>query len=645
MKPCHCAILLLALALASCQKPTATSADEPPFHDTIRLPVASTALEAIDSLAERAPDSAWTLLTEWFAVGNTAPQFVAVDSITADSIWTDTLLDRHYAALLLAEAFYRGDYAQTNRDAVMGAAAYLDSLVRQLPPSETGKREAASSRNADFAFLAARAHYINGVGHFENDSVALACEEYINALETMTAHFPETALTGRKARFMALCYNRLNELFTSQFMMHPAIVCGKEALAFLQNDPINAYSVSKTLHRIGIMYDNLGEKDSADYYYSRAITSLPDTFNLFYRDLSASQVLLAYQTQGKPSLVVNRLKQLAADAADEEEMLTRHLTIGYVYYSEQEYDSALVYLASVFERETDIESRIQAAEYLRVIYDSLGQSGKDNLLIRFLADNKSVGFDSKATVSHVSELFQGYLSRKQERERRSVKAEPEKNTVKGMIAVGTVFVLCLAVIFRIRIRKRLGEMETKTLKSMEEKEKFHKEELEKKDLAHKEERELLQERLKQREAQLDAMEKEKSQKRASLDSRKNDFLEEPICLKITSLVGDLHLTARSRYGDYHHVRLGEDDSVALGEAVSRHFPHFKSELARLSSKMDRKDFQMCYLYLLGLEDVQIAVLQQCHNSTIYRRREKMQSDFAIDQPLVSFVRKLAYEQE
>ena len=60
----------------------------------------------------------------------------------------------------------------------------------------------------------ARSHYMNGVGCYENDSVVEACQEYMKALDIMEDHFEEKELVGYMAKFMALTYTRLTDVYS-----------------------------------------------------------------------------------------------------------------------------------------------------------------------------------------------------------------------------------------------------------------------------------------------------------------------------------------------------------------------------------------------------------------------------------------------
>lgn len=163
-----------------------TACRHPATIETAPLSPGQQKLTTIDSLVWIQPDSALTCLLACF----------------------DTAQDRHYANLLLAELLYKNDYEQANRSELLEAVAYYDSL-NTVP------------------FLAARAHYINGVGYYEQDSVVPACVEYLKAVEIMEERFPEKELVGQKAKFMALSYTHLCQLFSDQYLHEQAIYYGK----------------------------------------------------------------------------------------------------------------------------------------------------------------------------------------------------------------------------------------------------------------------------------------------------------------------------------------------------------------------------------------------------------------------------------
>ena len=140
------------------------------------------------------PDSAFALLLQF------------AGSPEADSLDTFNL---NYFHVLLSELLYKNNCAQSNRNELLHAVASFDSLSSApnahplAPGRHSGPDPESPSPYDDLPFLAARAHYIHGVGYYESDSVVPACAEYLKALEVMEDHYKEKELKGHKARFMA----------------------------------------------------------------------------------------------------------------------------------------------------------------------------------------------------------------------------------------------------------------------------------------------------------------------------------------------------------------------------------------------------------------------------------------------------------
>ncbi len=150
----------MVLLLAACTSHSETR------HGTSLPHASSPELAAIDSLMWRQPDSALAVLQQFAA------------SSEADSL---NEFNEHYCQLLISELLYKNDYGQSNRPALQQAVAYFDSLILTLKDTPTLKRPIAGTdplsltRNDNIHFLTARAHYINGVGYYEHDSVVEAC--------------------------------------------------------------------------------------------------------------------------------------------------------------------------------------------------------------------------------------------------------------------------------------------------------------------------------------------------------------------------------------------------------------------------------------------------------------------------------------
>ena len=314
-------------------------------------------LSAIDSLMWRQPDSALTVMMEF------------AGSTEADSL---DEFNGHYCQVLISELLYKNDWKQSNRENLLNAVGYFDSIVDDADGRNADSRGKADAHGVSLqrnAFLTARAHYIDGVGFYEKGDMVNACAEYLKTLEVMEAHFEERELVGHKARFLAYTYNRLGDLFSEQFMMESAIECGKNALSFCRIEPTSSEGVSNILYRLGKQYDKMHDIDKARQYYELALENISNTDNMVYRDIVSSKALCDYEMNGDVKQALDKLNYTLIHAKTEKERLNRYLTIGGIHLLECNYDSALFYLKPVFE-DNDAGLQAQAAGYLRIVYDS-----------------------------------------------------------------------------------------------------------------------------------------------------------------------------------------------------------------------------------------------------------------------------------
>ena len=263
-------------------------------------------------------------------------------------------------------------------------------------------------------------------------------------------------------------------------------------------------------------------------------------------------------------------------------------------------------------------------------------------------------------VSRLEDTYKSYINRKQEIQAETDKKKAVKKAIRIIIPIVVVLTLALVAFAKLRSKRLLRDrqaeaekmmdrhkeelehLQNQSEKEMEQMQNRHRHELEQERKNHDRERKSLLLQLKKREDETKSLMEDLGRHRMEAEQKKKTFSNEEVCRAIVDSVCDLSLSARSRYGDYYRLALDEATGVSLGEAVARNFPEFKSQMSVLFPKINAKDLQMCYLYLLDLNNQQIAVLQQRNNSTLYRHVEKLQNSIKSDIPLSDFVRKLAY---
>ena len=546
------------------------------------------------------PDSAFALLQE-FAV-----------SPEADSL---DVFDGHYFQLLVAELLYKNDYQQSNRRDLRQAVAYFDSLVRKTP---------------DLVFLTARAHYINGVGYYERDSVVEACTEYLKALETMEERFEEKELVGRKARFMSYTYNRLGDLFENQIMAEPAIICYKQALYHCKTEPTSRYGIPVLLYNIGIQFDIAGSKDSADYYYGQALANMPDNDSIHYRDIMATKAVLYYNMGHRTDSAINNLKYVISLASDDSERLTRFLTLGNILFEDQQYDSSKTYLETVFEQQDDVLSKVTAAQNLCNLYQMEGDSVTAQKYATFLSGFTMTEIEKKKDLSKVNEMLQDYLSQKQERQAEEAREKSIRKTVGLIVPIALVVAIVIIIVAKQRGRTLLKKQQEKTDRMLGDKERSHRREMEAMRQTHKMQQAALSGRLRRSHEELRDISNQLEQmlaKNASVESELADdyevFVDSPICLHIVGLVHEQQFKSKMDYLIYKDNALSRNQLLALRNAAEQNLPRFISNIHKQYPGLTDNDMDYCYLILLGLNEADISALLQKAYTTVCDRCRKI----------------------
>ena len=595
----------------------------------------SRTLENIDSLMWVQPDSALKVMLEF------------AGSDEADSM---DVFEGHYCQVLIAELLFKNDYAQSNRTEVLKAVGYFDSIVGM---NGADARGASLQRDA---FLTARAHYMNGVGYYERDSVVAACGEYLKALEMVETHFPGietrhgTSLQpNHLPRFMALTYGRLGDLFSGQFMQEPAIVCYKKSFVFSKIEATSATGIANLMSHLGKQYDMLKQFDSAEYYYNEGLRQLVDTNNLTFRNLVSAKALLNYNKGNGVEPAVSDLKRMAANASDEDERLTRFVVVGDIYYDANLFDSAMVYLTKVFENKDDVVLKRDAARCLRDIYQTQGDSLKATYFALYQAENPVSKAESNAQVSQLNELFQQHLQWEQERAE-AERQQAARQRRNRMIVVVCALVAVAALLAWLLIRRKMKQQRDAASQQMEAVQEAHRLESQRMEAereAHRLEKASMSGRLKRSNQELrelkDQMRQQAGNGAPKQEAQAVSFNEEPICRLIMERVNDGQFKAQMDCKLYQDYALGKEQVMALREAADRHFGQFTSRLAKAYPDLTRGDLDYCCLYLLGLSDADVAALMQKAYPTVSHRARKMKAIFKNEAPLPTTLLDFAKE--
>ena len=575
---------LVGLAmLVACSQPTKVEVPEPVEGPTI-------ALSQIDTLMWHQPDSALAVMMEF------------AGSPEADSL---NEFEGHYCQVLIAELLFKNDYGQSNREEVLKAVRYFDSI--------------------DDGFLAARAHYMNGVGYYEQGDLVNACAEYLNTLRIMESHFSEKELVDKKARFMALTYGRLIDMFSDQLIPEPAIYCCKQYLVYNQIAPTSLNAKANILYQIGLQYHILQKPDSVVFYYDAAFNALHDRNTIVYRDLMASQALFDYYEVHDAIKALDSLKSMAAQAESETERISRYSTIGDIYYDAGQLDSAKFYLEPGFGFANDAIGQKLAAKILHDIAISEGDTLKANQYAQFSIEDIAATAENQKRVSQLNELFQQHLQWEQERDEaeRQQTARLWRNRMIVAVCVLVVVAALLAWLFYRRKMQQQRDEADQQMEAVQE--------------AHRLEKASMSGRLKRSNQELrelkDQMRQQVGNGAPKQEAQAVSFNDEPICRLIMERVNEGQFKAQMDCKLYQDYALGKEQVMALREAADRHFNQFTVRLAKAFPNLTKGDLDYCCLYLLGLSDADISALMQRAYATVSERSRKIKTIFGTEEPL------------
>ena len=617
--------IVMGIAFAACSP--SVKVPEPEVAEQSRsIEGPSLELSAIDSLMWRQPDSALAQLQ----------RFVA--SPAADSL---DVFNGHYCQLLISELLYKNDYIQSNRENLIQAVDYFDSLAMDTHGMSLYEQN---------VFLDARAHYINGVGYYEQKNMIQACSEYLKVLEVMEVNFQDQELTGIRAKFMFYAYNRLLELFSAQFMMASAIKCGEEALAYCQKEPSLSKEIPNTYFHIGKQYDKLGEKNIASEYYSWAIEGLSDINSLVYRDAVSMKALCDYQVGHEVDSSLTMIRQMITFANSEKEKLTRFMTMGVIFTVEQSFDSAVNYLKPVFENKDNASLQMQAAEHLLVNYDNLGNKEKSDECTRFLANYKKTEGENKAMVSKLEDLFKEYMDQKQQKEAEELREMSIKRTVGIIVPIAIVVAFSIIVLQKLKSKKLLKEQQEESNRELKDRDKRHAEAIEAERQAHRMEQAALSGRLKRSNEELRDISKRLElslSKNAQYESGvSNDyaaFINDPICKHIVGVAHKQQFKSKTDYLIYKDNALSKEQLLDLRNAVQKHLPRFVSHIRRQYPKLTDNDMDCCCLVLLGLNEADISAMMQRAYTTVCDRSRKISRIIGTNDSLYHTLRNMLDE--
>ena len=550
--------LFIALILVGCGK--STDANDP------RLAIDDNLIH-IDSLMQQDPDSALQVLLSCHYEGNE--------------------FNEKYHSLLLSEVFYKTGMPLTNKAELQCTMLYFDSLYT------------CHQANDNLALYSARAHYMNGVGYYENDSVVDACKEYLKTLMIMESHFDIDKLTDNEAKFMGLTYTRLGELFSYYGTTQATIDSYKNALIYFSK--VENYSLANTYRRIAGSYRFDNNNDSALYYYRKAINLAKKQNKMSVYSNALSESAYVYYELDYTDSAFMMIREALQLPVSEDRRLAQYFTYGLLLANENQYDSAIFYLEKSIERNYYVTQTV-SAEILMNCYEALGDTAKMLYYKTLYGNNFTQYRNTSAIETDLAKTYADYKHLKSQRE--LIKIIKQRNIRIIIISILIIITIIGVVII---IRKKIFDVKKKSKDDIEEKDK--------------------------------ALAKMKRKIEA------NPFVSEPICKTILEVVDTQQFKSKVHFSTYKEFALDKNQLLMLREAVDRHYNNFTQTLSNRYPELTIDDIDYCCLYLLGLKDADISALMQRAYPTVCQRSRKLKRIFNSNESLQTTIASITSPME
>lgn len=297
--------------------------------------------------------------------------------------------------------------------------------------------------------------------------------------------------------------------------------------------------------------------------------------------------------------------------------------IGGRFYELQQYDSAVPHLQRAF-ASGDRFACVDAAVKLAEISRDRGLTDDELRYTRFYVENSMLESRMASRKMEIGYLYDEFNRPKAETPKQSDGFSPTSLVVLVLLVV----VIALMTFIIIRNRRRITHIESK-ITFIEQK---HEQETADKDL----EIEQISQQLKETQGKLDSIGD------VVFEDAWKAFSTSAIALKISGMVEGKDIMIKN-VGVFPKLKLKEMDYIELVREANRCFPDFSMRLLKAYPDLTVTDFRHGCLALLGLNDVQIAVLEGISYSGSNRRTNKFISVLNLgdnlEQALLTYLRK------
>ena len=496
--------------------------------------------------------------------------------------------------------------SQPDSALVMEAFRYYDSL---LPGREYSRREKYLS------FQKARAYYFKAtVEEFETNQYLQAFSDYLNALWIVEGLMGERSVfafsdnNNEYEHFTALLYGRLAWFLYTHDAWQMSLEClEKSSECFKVED--NVKGVAANIELMGDVMLAQGDKVNSFEYYKKAdsIYGGLKTKNIYQNYSSVIHRALDLYNANEKAACLALLHHALEESENPWLQKQVRFSLGYCYYEEQKYDSALYN----YERSYPLLPRQTLKSYSRIVQlsNALGDTIKAGYYGELLADAYLKQFARSSDRAKMGALYQNY------------KEDCANSKIKDTFLFILITILFwVALLFGVSFvfvrRKRRHQEEIAARERIQAT-------LEDEIASVKSASEQKEETIKELQSKLDKVISAPDFYKLPFDKKLEALYETPICQRVFK-VREANVKA---FSSYPELVLSENHKTMLVNAVDAVFPKFSVDIIEMFPRLKRSDVVYCCLYILGITEVQAAALTGKTYQAVWTRSLKLHEIF------------------
>lgn len=518
------------------------------------------------------------------------------------------ILFQHYSDSLLSDII-------THRDAFYEYQLLKAALTNRIGNDAIDEESINQTVNyydsiGDKPLLQAHAHSFKGRSANSQGHTTEAAREYLRGLEILES---QGNLNIDYNHAFGLSYNRLGLLLYFCGDFDASIECLKMGAHYFENE--HCYRiVHDNMISIGTEFFIKKAYDSAAYYYNQAADieeNVPSPDNMLSIDRRAAQAFILYK-QGNRNEAYKVIYELKNNASSNADTIFFNYALGNFYYDDAQYDSALYYLESSFKYfpATEIEP------YTKII--TLCNKVGDTARARQYAQHfSSIREEEVNRINSKSETLNLYEQYKTSQHQMSVSRQNRKIIHFLILFSVLTLVVVASILYFERCSKKRQESHHEWYANMMQGR------IKKSEAAARSK----DEQIKNLQKQLEKTENvsfEPAASSTSFDDRMAQLMEKPICKEIMNKIGNATLKTTVSYPEF---QLTEKQQVRLVKAVDDVFNRFSIEILNLYPRLTKSDILYCCLFLIGMNEKQIAALVGTTYQNVWSRSSKMSKIF------------------